>query len=39
MKGKDGKGPGGAFQRQKGDPRKEGGRVNEGMNLSRRKDL
>ena len=24
MKGKDGKGPGGAFQRQKGDPRKEG---------------
>lgn len=33
MKGKDDKGPRGAFQRQKGDPRKQGGGVNEGMNL------
>lgn len=33
-KGKDNKGPGGAFRRQKGDPRKGGGGLNEGMNLS-----
>lgn len=36
-KGKDSKGPGGAFRRQKGDPRKGGGGLNEGMNLSQEK--